>query len=76
VISVLASCVTNHGFELMSGQTKDYKIGISYFSAKHTAKCTRFSKEKKVSSICKHIDCNGQTRNLHNQDPVSYASKY
>jgi hypothetical protein len=28
----------DHGFELCSGQTKDYQIGIYYFSAKHAAK--------------------------------------
>jgi hypothetical protein len=27
----------NHGFEPTSGQTKDYKIGIYNFSAKHAA---------------------------------------
>ena len=37
MVSVLASSVINHGFEPRSGQTKDYEIGICYFSAKHTA---------------------------------------
>jgi hypothetical protein len=31
------SCAVDHGFELRSGQTKDYKIGICCFSAKHAA---------------------------------------
>ena len=35
MVSVLASSVVDHGFEPSSGQTKDYKIGIYYFSAKH-----------------------------------------
>ena len=37
MVSVLASSVVDHGFESRSGQTKDYKIGICCFSAKHTA---------------------------------------
>ena len=37
MFSVLASSAVNHGFEPQSGQTKDYKIGIYCFSAKHTA---------------------------------------
>jgi hypothetical protein len=36
MVSVLASTVLDHGFETGSGQTKDYKIGICCFSAKHT----------------------------------------
>ena len=31
------SSVVDRGFERRSGQTKDYKIGICFFSAKHTA---------------------------------------
>ena len=37
MVSVLASSAVNRGFEPQSDQTKDYKIGICYFSAKHTA---------------------------------------
>ena len=37
MISVLASSVVGRGFEPLSGQTKDYKIGICCFSAKHAA---------------------------------------
>ena len=35
MVSVLASIAVDGGFELWSGQTKDYKIGICCFSAKH-----------------------------------------
>ena len=35
MVSVLASIVVNRGFEHRSGQTKDIKIGICCFSAKH-----------------------------------------
>jgi hypothetical protein len=35
--SALASSAVDHGFESRSGKTKDYKIGICCFSAKHTA---------------------------------------
>ena len=37
MVSVLASTVVDRGFEPRSGQTKDYKIGICCFSAKHAA---------------------------------------
>ena len=37
MVSVLASSAVVRGFESQSGQTKDYKIGICCFSAKHAA---------------------------------------
>jgi hypothetical protein len=37
MISLLVLSVVERGFEHWSGQTKDYKIGICCFSAKHTA---------------------------------------
>ena len=37
MVSVLASSGVDCGFEPWSGQTKEYKIGICYFSAKHAA---------------------------------------
>ena len=37
MVSVLASSAVYRGFEPRSGQTKDYKIGICCFSAKHIA---------------------------------------
>jgi hypothetical protein len=37
MVSVLASSVVARGFEPWSGQTKDYKIGVCCFSAKHAA---------------------------------------
>ena len=36
-VSLLISSAVDHGFESRSGQTKDYEIGICYFSDKHTA---------------------------------------
>ena len=37
ICSLLASSAVDPGFEPRSGQTKDYKIGICCFSAKHAA---------------------------------------
>jgi hypothetical protein len=37
MVSVLASSVVDRGYEPRSGQTKDYKIGICCFFAKHAA---------------------------------------
>jgi hypothetical protein len=36
MVSVLTSSAVDRGFQLRSGQAKDYKIGICCFSAKHT----------------------------------------
>ena len=36
LVSVLVSSAADRGFDPRSGQTKDYKIGICCFSAKHT----------------------------------------
>jgi len=44
MVSVLASSAVDRGFEFRSGQTKDYKIGICCFSAKHAA-LTRKNKD-------------------------------
>ena len=37
MVSVLSLSVVDHGLKPWSGHTKDYKIGICSFSAKHTA---------------------------------------
>jgi hypothetical protein len=37
MVHVLFSSVVDLGFQPRSGQTKDYKIGICCFSAKHAA---------------------------------------
>ena len=37
MVSVLALSAVDRGFKPLSGQTKDYKIGICCFSAKHAA---------------------------------------
>ena len=37
MVCVLAWSTVDRGFEPQSGQTKDYKIGICCFSAKHAA---------------------------------------
>jgi hypothetical protein len=37
MVSMLASSAVDRGFKPRSGQTKDYKIGICCFSAKHAA---------------------------------------
>ena len=37
MVSMLASSAVDYEFESRSGQTKDYKIGICCFSAKHAA---------------------------------------
>ena len=37
MVSVLASSTVDRGIESLSGQIKDYKIGICCFSTKHAA---------------------------------------
>ena len=41
MVSVLASSAVDRGFEPRSDKTKDYKISICYFSAKHAALRTK-----------------------------------
>ena len=41
MVSMLASSAVDSGFEPRSGQTKNYKIGICCFSAKHAAVRTK-----------------------------------
>ena len=54
---MFASSAVDRGFEARSGQTKDYKIGICCFSAKHAA-LRRKSKDwlarnqNNVSELC------------------------
>jgi len=39
---MLASSVVDHGFDPQSGRTKDYKIDICCFSAKHTVLMSKY----------------------------------
>jgi hypothetical protein len=41
MVSILTSNAVDCGFEPRSGQTKDYKIGMCYFSSKHKTKRIR-----------------------------------
>jgi hypothetical protein len=45
MVSVLASSAVDRGLEHRSGQTKDYKISICCFSAKHTSALRSKSKD-------------------------------
>ena len=58
MVSMLASSAVDRGFEPRSGQTKDYKIGICCFSAKHTA-LRRKSKDwlaRNQNNFCSSLD--------------------
>ena len=48
MVSVLASSAIDRGFEPLSGQTKNYEIGIYCFSTKHAA--LRRKRKKLVGS--------------------------
>ena len=37
MVYMITSSAVDHGLESQSGQTKNYEIGICYFSAKYTA---------------------------------------
>jgi hypothetical protein len=64
MVSVLASSAVDSGFQPRSGQTKDYKIGICCFSAKHAA-LRRKSKESE-SELCVPVE-----RHVYTQTIVS-----
>jgi hypothetical protein len=53
MVSMLASIVVDRVFESRSGHTKDYKIGICCFSAKHAA----FRRKRKVGCLEMRIMC-------------------
>jgi hypothetical protein len=65
MVSVLVSSAVDRGFEIRSGQIKDYQIGICYFSAKHTAlrkKSTDWLARNQNNmcpsgATCLHTDC-------------------
>ena len=48
MVSMLASSAVDRGFEPRSGQTKDYKLGICCFSAKHAALMRKTLKEQRL----------------------------
>jgi hypothetical protein len=60
MVSMLCSRAVDCGFECRLGQTKDYKIGISCFFAKHTA-LRRTSKDWLIMcpswATCQSTDC-------------------
>ena len=60
LVSVLASRAIDRGF-VGSGQTKDYKIGICCFSAKHTVRAKTGWLENKITcesgATCLHANC-------------------
>jgi len=56
---VLASSAVGREFESRSGQTKDYKIGICCFSAKHTSLCSKeiLMAQNQNRTAYLHADC-------------------
>jgi hypothetical protein len=54
MVSVLASSAVDRGFEPWSGQTKDYKIGICCFSAKHAAETDCLWYLREITSVSYH----------------------
>ena len=59
MVSMLMSSAVDRGFELRSGQTKEYKIGICCFSAKHMV-LRRKSKDwlaQNKDNVCKWVTC-------------------
>ena len=52
IVNVAASSAVDRGFESRSGQTKDCKIGICCFSAKHAA--LRSKNQGRLNSIIGH----------------------
>jgi hypothetical protein len=57
MVSALATHVVDHGFESMSGKTRDYKIDISCFFGKHPA--LRFARNQDNVSEWSTVPING-----------------
>jgi hypothetical protein len=83
MVSVLVSSAVDRGFEPRSGQTKDYKIGICCFSAKHAA-LRRKSKDWLAwnTDNVSECSCHDITEKLlnwrytNNHSPYSIAGQY
>ena len=52
VVNVFDSSAVDRGFESRSGQTKDYKIGICFFSAKHAALRRKCGATRLLADCC------------------------
>ena len=80
IVSVLASSAVDCGFESQSGQTKDYKIGICCFSAKHVA-LRRKSKDWLAwirimcpsGATCLSTDCTVVSVNYHYKNSTRHV---
>ena len=68
MVSMLSLSAVDHGFEPLSGKTKDYKIGIYCFYAKHAALSR---KSRLVAS--KSGQCVGVERHVYPQNVVSVS---
>ena len=64
MVSVLASGTVDRGFEPLSSQTKDYKIGICCHSTKHTA-LRRKSKNWLVRNQDNALECEQTLRKFN-----------
>ena len=66
MVSMAASNVVDRGFKLQSGQTKDCKIGIGYFSTKHAAlkikSKDKLAQNQKNVSECSDMSTSGLCR--------------
>ena len=56
MVSVLSFSVVDRGFEPRSGKTKDYKIGICCFSAKHAALSRKSRQVASESGKCVRVE--------------------
>lgn len=61
MVNTLESSAVDRGFDLRSGQTKDYKTGISCFSSEHASKRTGMQVDFFVYNIYHHISLEGRT---------------
>jgi hypothetical protein len=65
---VLASSAVDRGIESWSGQTKDYKIGICCFSAKHAALRSKI-KDNVIRTLARIVQLS--IVSLHPPDEIS-----
>ena len=71
IVNMLSSSVVDRGFEPLSGQAKDYKIGICCFSAKHAA-----LREKSTGWLARKQICVRVGRHVYSQTVVSVSLHY
>ena len=78
MVSVLPSSAIDDGFKSWVGQTKDYKIGICCFSARHTAlkRKSKYWLARKQDNVSEWGDMSNRVLLFHLAGTIKYPTKH